>query len=429
LKKSLVNNAELGVVKMKQSADIYILGGSQTDFARNWQREGLGLYDMFADSLREAVVNADIQPEQIEVGHVGNFVGELFSGQGLVGGFFGHVFPELAALPTSRHEAACASGSIAILSAMRDIEAGHYDVACVLGLELMRNVDGKTGADHLGAATWRGAEAKPDECDFPWPFLFDRITQEYDKRYGINSDHLNSIAEINFSNARRNPRAQTRQWQFPEGAFSCDDDLNPVIEGRVRKQDCGQITDGAACVILASEEKAREHATRLGMRLQDIPRIKGWGHRSAPLLLEHKLALSEDQPLVFPHASLAVNEAAQRAGFAKVSDLDGLETHDCFTMTEYMAIDHIGLTKPGESWKAVEEGRITRDGDFPINPSGGLIGLGHPVGATGVRMLLDCARQVTGRAGDYQLPKADDLITFNMGGSTTTCVSFVVGHG
>ncbi|MCB1701259.1 MAG: acetyl-CoA acetyltransferase [Halioglobus sp.] len=410
---------------MKPSAPIYILGGSQTDFARNWTREGLGLYDMFAETLREAVANADIDAGEIEVGHVGNFVGELFAGQGLIGGFFGHVFPELASLPTARHEAACASGSIAILSAMRDIEAGHYDTACVLGLELMRNVDGKAGAEFLGSAAWQGREAT--DCDYPWPFLFDRITREYDSRYGIDSAHLNSIAQINFGNARDNPRAQTRKWEFPEGAFTCNDELNPVIEGCVRKQDCGQITDGAACVILASEAKARAHASRLGIKLADIPRIKGWGHRSAPLLLERKLELSADQRLIFPHANKTMQEAILRAGFRQVTDLDGLETHDCFSVTEYMAIDHSGLTAPGESWKAVEEGRIARDGDFPINPSGGLIGLGHPVGATGVRMVLDCARQVTGRAGAYQLPGAKNMLTFNVGGSTTTCASFVVG--
>lgn len=407
--------------------DIYILGGSQTDFARNWAREGLELYDMFEETLREAVVNAGIEPEQIEVGHVGNFVAELFAGQGLIGGFFGQVFPELASLPTARHEAACASGSIAVMSAMRDIEAGHYDVACVLGLELMRNVDGKTGAAYLGAAAWQGHEAREQDCDFPWPHMFDRLTREYDRRYGIQADHLNAIAQINFTNGRDNPRAQTRGWQFPEGAFTCDDALNPVIEGLVRKQDCGQITDGAACVILASAAAAQAHAVRQGIRLGDIPRIKGWGHRSAPILLDTKLELSKDQPLVFPHAQATMREAVQRAGFEEVAQLDGLETHDCFSMTQYMAIDHAGLTAPGESWKAIEEGRITRDGDFPINPSGGLIGLGHPVGATGVRMVLDCARQVTGRAGAYQLANARNMLTFNVGGSTTTCASFVVG--
>lgn len=412
---------------MIQTPDIYILGGSQSDYARNWQREGLGIFEMFAESLREAVENTGIEPAQIEVGHVGNFVGELFTGQGLLGGFFGQVYPELATLPTSRHEAACASGSIAMMSAMRDIEAGHYDTACVLGLELMRNVDGKTGAEYLGAAAWQGQEAT--DCDFPWPFMFDRITREYDKRHGINGDHLTRIAEINFANAKQNLRAQTRAWQFPEGAFSNDDDLNPVIEGCVRKQDCGQITDGAACVIIASEKAARAYAEKNGVKLSDIPRIKGWGHRSAPILLEDKLSLSADQPLLFPHAKMTISEAISRAGFEDITDLDGLETHDCFSVTEYMAIDHSGLTAPGESWKAVEEGRITRDGDFPINASGGLIGLGHPVGATGVRMVLDCARQVSGRAGDYQLDKAQNMLTFNVGGSTTTCVSFVVGVG
>ena len=135
------------------SEPVYILGGSQTDFARNWAREGLEVFDMFAESLESAVADAGIEPGQIEVGHVGNFVADLFVGQGLIGGFFGQVYPELAMLPTSRHEAACASGSVAMFGAMRDIEAGHYDIACVLGLELMRNVDGKTGAEYLGAAT------------------------------------------------------------------------------------------------------------------------------------------------------------------------------------------------------------------------------------------------------------------------------------
>jgi acetyl-CoA C-acetyltransferase len=409
------------------SQSVYILGGAQTDFARNWAREGLELYDMFEQALRDGIRAANIEPAQIEVGHVGNFVADLFAGQGLIGGFFGQVYPELAALPTSRHEAACASGSIAILSAMRDIEAGHYEVACVLGLELMRNVDAKTGAEYLGAARWLGHEA--NTCDFPWPHMFDRITREYDKRYGINSEHLNSIAEINFGNAKRNPNAQTRGWNFPEDCFSSNDELNPVIDGAVRKMDCGQITDGAACVVLASEKTAREHAAKLGLKLQDIPRIKGWGHHSAPILLETKLQLSRDQALLFPHAKATLEDAWQRAGFKRITELDGLETHDCFSVTEYMAIDHSGLTAPGESWKAVEEGRIARGGDFPINPSGGLIGLGHPVGATGVRMLLDCARQVSGDASGYQIPGAENMITFNVGGSTTTCASFVVGVG
>ncbi len=408
------------------SPRVYILGGAQTDFARNWTREGLDLFALFREVLIDAVKTTGIDPAQIEVGHVGNFVGELFAGQGLLGGLFGHVYPELASLPTARHEAACASGSIAALAAMSDIQAGHYDLACVLGIELMRNVPGQTAAEYLGAATWHGQEAQ--DCTFPWPHMFDLLGAEYDRRYGMDYDSLKTISQINFDNAKRNTNAQTRDWQFPEGAFADNDALNPPIEGRIRKLDCGQVTDGAACVFLASEAFARDYAQQNGLSLSDIPFIKGWGHRSAPLLMAQKLKLSEGKPLIFPHIQQMVNDALRRADMRSVEELDGLETHDCFSVTEYMAIDHWGLTVPGESWKAVKEGRIAKDGDFPINPSGGLIGLGHPVGATGVRMLLDCYKQVSGQAGAMQIAKANNLATFNVGGSATTCVSFIVGH-
>jgi acetyl-CoA C-acetyltransferase len=109
-----------------------------------------------------------------------------------------------------------------------------------------------------------------------------------------------------------------------------------------------------------------------------------------------------------------------------VEAVDGIETHDCFTTTEYMAIDHFGITPPGESWRAIEAGDIEHGGRIPVNPSGGLIGLGHPVGATGVRMALDGYKQVTGQAGDYQVDGARRFATLNVGGSATTTVSFVI---
>ncbi|MFT5573378.1 MAG: acetyl-CoA C-acetyltransferase [Cryomorphaceae bacterium] len=411
---------------MNNNSTVYILGGAQSDFARNWHREGLGLYDMFAEVLTQAVESTCIEPEQIEVGHVGNFVAELFAGQGLLGGYFGHVYPELASIPTARHEAACASGSMAALAAMTDIQAGHYGLACVMGVELMRNVPGQKGAEYLGAATWNGREAL--KCDYPWPYMFDLLIQEYDHRYGVKVDSLKDIARNNYNNARNNPFSQSRNWQFTEQHYSNDDTVNPVIEGRVRKMDCGQITDGAACVFLANQAVAKVYAKKQGISLSDIPHIKGWGHRSAPLLFEEKMRISKDQALIFPHAAQMVRDALGRAGLESVTELDGLETHDCFTITEYMAIDHWGLTAPGESWKAVEEGRITMDGDFPINPSGGLIGTGHPVGATGVRMMLDCYKQVTGQAGAMQIADAQNMATFNVGGSATSCASFIIGR-
>ena len=130
---------------------------------------------------------------------------------------------------------------------------------------------------------------------------------------------------------------------------------------------------------------------------------------------------------MLPHVRSTLTSAWKRAGVSGSEDIDVIETHDCFTTSEYMAIDHFGITKPGESWKAVEEGWLEIDGKHPINPSGGLIGAGHPVGATGVRQLLDGHRQVTGQAGDYQVEGAKNFQTLNIGGSGTTSCSFIIG--
>lgn len=403
---------------------VYILGGWQSDFARNWTRQGMDLMAGFSEAVREGLNAAHLDAAEVECGHVGNFVGDLFTGQGLLGGFFGHVDHAFNGLPTARHEAACASGSLAMLAAMADIEAGRYDLSCVIGLELMRNVPGQVAADHLGAACWRGQEFT--DCSYIWPRAFSDLADEYERRYGLNPAHLWRIAEVNFGNARRNPNAQTRSWTFSERSFTDDPDANPVVEGRTRKMDCGQVTDGAAVLFLASERRAADYARRRGIALDSLPRITGWGHRSAPISYARKIADSAGADLVFPQVRRAILDARARAGITDLSQISAVETHDCFAMTEYMAIDHLGLTAPGESWKAVEDGSIDMGGRLPINPSGGLIGLGHPVGATGVRMALDAAKQVAGTAGDYQVEGARAVQTLNIGGSTTTTVSFIV---
>ena len=405
--------------------EIFILGGAQTDFSKNWTRDNQNLFDLFSETVLGGLSACDLEPRDIEVGHVGNFVAELFAGQGMLGGYFGHVHPGFAGMPAARHEGACASGSLAALAAMSDIESGRYNLACVVGLELMRNVPGETAAQYLGAAAWAGREALG--AKYLWPAMFSDLAEEYDRRYGLKYEHLAEISRINFSNAKRNPHAQTKKWAFTDKSFTQDNEANPVIEGWMRKQDCGQVTDGGAVVFLASAQKAREYADARGLPLDALARIKGWGHTTAPMLLQRKLEDSAEADYVFPWVRKAIMDAYARADIKGPEDLDAIETHDCFSVTEYMAIEHFGVTAPGEAWKAVEDGRIAPDGDIPFNPSGGLIGLGHPVGATGVRMLHDAARQVTGEAGDMQVEGAKTVATYNVGGSGTTNVSFVVG--
>ena len=404
-------------------AGVWVLGGYQSDFSRNLTREGKDFADLTGEVVDATLASAGLDGGQIDVVHVGNAFGELFTGQGHLGAMPASVRPDLWGTPSGRHEAACASGGVAVLAAMADLRAGNYDCALVVGLELEKTVPGDRAAGHLGAAAWIGHEG--DGVRFMWPFMFSEVAEEYDRRYGLDESHLRAIAALNLANARRNPNAQTRGWVVPDLAsgLGSDDAVNPVVEGRLRRFDCSQVTDGGAGVVLVSDAWRRAHP-----EATPVARVLGWGHRTVGLGLDQKLGRTSNtgDPYVMPHVRQAVTDAFRRAEVT-LDDLDGFETHDCFTPSEYLAIDHIGLTDPGESWKAIENGEIEIGGRMPINPSGGLIGGGHPVGASGVRMLVDAAKQVSGTAGDYQVEGARTFGTLNFGGSTATTVTLVVG--
>jgi len=144
------------------------------------------------------------------------------------------------------------------------------------------------------------------------------------------------------------------------------------------------------------------------------------------MLFDKKMADNEGSEFVLPWTSRAVLDAYKRSGLT-VDDIDVFETHDCFTSSEYVSISAFGLTKPGKEYEAVEDGLIAFDRDKPINPSGDLIGCGHPVGTSDARMLLDLYKQVTGMAEDYQVDGVQNGMMLNIGGSATTNYVFIVG--
>jgi acetyl-CoA C-acetyltransferase len=309
--------------------------------------------------------------------------------------------------------------------ARAEIEAGIYDFILVLGVELMKGVDSKTGGNYLGTAAWFEKECAGIE--FPFPKLFDRLYDLYEERYGVKYEHLSEIAVINYENAKRNPKAQTRDWYMNKKHACSGGEYNRTIGTRLRASDCSQVTDGAAAIILASRTAAQKYAKKRGLDLNQIPYIQGWGHRTAPIGFDDKVEEIEEEGYILPHTRGAIADAFKRSGIRGIEDISCIETHDCFTITEYAAIEHFGLSGPGEGWKAIEEGIIGFDGTCPINPSGGLIGCGHPVGATGTRQLLDAYLQIAGEAGDYQVTDARRVATLNIGGLATTNVVHVVG--
>lgn len=409
------------------SEPVWILGGYQSDFARTITREGLDVSDLVGEVAQRTLEAAGVEPGHVGVVHVGNAFGQVYTGQGHLGAMPATVLPELWGVPATRHEGACASGSLAVLAAMADLESGRYDCALVLGVEIEKNVPGDLGSRNMEGAAWLGHEGT--EADYMWPHMFSLIADEYDRRHGLDPQHLWAIAELNIRNARANPHAQTRDREYPPGAFADDAVANPVVVDRLHKADCGPLTDGGVGVVLVSDRFLRaNNRTGTSTGPATASRILGWGHRTVGLPLAEKLRRSEGSPLMFPHVGATISDAFGRAGMAGVDEVDLVETHDCFTSSEYMAIDHLGITPPGESWRAIESGELEIGGRIPVNPSGGLLGGGHPVGATGVRMLLDCHRQVTDTAGGYQVAGARRAAMLNIGGSTTTTVSLVVGR-
>src|SRR3954465_1828182 len=207
--------------------NVWILGGYQSDFARNLHREGLDFADLTAEVVANTLGAAKIDAADIEVVHVANAFGEMFARQGHLGAMPASVNDGLWDTPASRHEAACASGSVATLAALSDLRSGAYRTALVVGVELEKTVPGDTAAQHLGAAAWTDHEGT--EAKFLWPYMFARGADEYDRRYGIDEAHLRAIAQLNFANARSNPNAHPRDWTVPDPIGA--DDANPPIEG------------------------------------------------------------------------------------------------------------------------------------------------------------------------------------------------------
>ena len=417
----------------------YILGGAQTDFERNWSKEGKNVLALLKEVLEDAFGDAEITYEDIEklnkenrvACFVGNFIAENYINQGHLGALLTEVNSAFYGVPSARYEAACASSSVALDAAITKVKSEEYDLAIVVGFELMKTVNSKECGDILGRAAYYETEGK--NVDFPFPKLFGKLADETIEKYGLDEErYLNALARIstiNYENAKRNPHAQTRKWFMDyEQASHRGTKTNSSIGGRLAISDCSQVTDGASVVIIASERMINE----MGKTVSDIPYVKGYGHRTAPMLFDSKIEDARDSKYILPWTRQAVEDAYRRANLT-VDDIDVFETHDCFTSSEYAAISAFGITEPGKEYEAIENGMIAFDGDKPINPSGGLIGCGHPVGASGCRMFLDLYKQVAGKARGYQVVKRNgempnNALMLNIGGTATTNYVFIVGR-
>ena len=407
---------------------VYILGAGRTDFKRNLKKEGKALRDVIKEAGRKALDDAKIDPGEIQAAAVGNFNAGQFTKQLHLGAFIPEIDEKLHGIPTMHTEAACASGALSVLLGAQWIMGGFHDAVLVVGAEQQKTMSSRDGGDVLGAAADFDVE-RPIYGDFMFPKLFGRIAQIYIDKYGASPDDLAAVAFKNYAHARLNPLAQMREARITFGDASQVSENNPCVAEPLRLTDCSQITDGAAGLVLVSGK----YLDRIGRDKSKLPRLLGYGHTTDYLALEKKDA---------PTFSIARKAAANAFGMAnlKPRDMHGVEVHDCFSITEIVAYEILGLAEPGKGAALAKSGATTLpqvrgekvsgkiDFEIPVNAGGGLIGDGHPVGATGVRQVVEANQHLTEQAGARQIEGAKKFLTFNMGGSLTTSVAMIWGR-
>ena len=353
------------------------------------------LESLIVQVATEAIGNAGIEPGQIDEIYLGQFNSGMMP-LAFPSSLALQVSEQLANVPSTRVENACASGSAAFQQGTKSLLAGTAKTVLVIGAEKMT----QAGADVVGAALL-GADydmaGKPSSTGFTG--LFAEVAKHYEKRYGTVSDVLGTIAAKNHRNGVDNPYAQLRK-DLGEEFCQTVSDKNPMVADPLRRTDCSPVSDGAAAVVLSVAPTGGTTAP---------VRLAGFGQANDFFPTDRR------DPTAFAATRASWQRALGMAGVG-LEDLDFAEVHDCFTIAELLMYEVMGLTEPGQGARALKEGWVFKDGKLPVNVSGGLKAKGHPVGATGVSQHVIAAMQLTGTAGDMQLASPRRAAVQNMGG-------------
>jgi len=370
----------------------HIIGWGHTPFGKHDQ---LDLEQLIRDAARPALERAGVEAKDIDAIFVGTFNGG-FVPQDFSAALAGTAMPEFRHTPAVRMENACATGSAAIWAALDALQSGRIGHALVIGFEKMNTLPSAQIGDVLLKCSY-----VKEEGGKPGGFagVFGDIAAQYFERFGDQSDALAAIAAKNHRNGVDNPYAHMRRdlgFDFCRNVS----DKNPQLAGPLKRSDCSLVSDGAAALVLSMQPRPGERAIRWRARTQ----------------VNEFLPLSRRDPTRFEGAALTWSRGLQQAGLT-LSDLDLVETHDCFTIAELLEYEAMGLAAHGQGARVILDGVTARGGKLPVNPSGGLKSRGHPIGATGVSQHVMVALQLAGEAGAMQVPGANIGAVFNMGGA------------
>ena len=358
---------------------------------------------IWTEAALQAVDDAGI--DHLDALYVGCMSGGLFMGQEHLGALLADQLG-MGPIPGTRVESACASGGVAFRQAYLAVASGAHDLVLASGIEKMTDVDG-------GAATYALSTAADQEYEcyqgITFPGLYAMMARAHMHRYGTTRKQLAEVAVKNHLHGSRNPLAQ-----FPMKVTAEQVMESVLVADPIRILDCSPVTDGAAAVVLAPLEVAKQ------MKKGPVVRVAASAHATDTIALHDR-----DDICWLAATAHAAEEAYKQAGVGP-NDLSFCEVHDCFTIAEVMVIEALGLVDRGKGGSAAESGQTALGGKIPVNPSGGLKSKGHPVGATGIAQIRESVLQLRGECGDRQVKNARRGLTQNMGGTGASTVIHVL---
>lgn len=376
--------------------NISILGTGMTQFGELWESSPRMLA---RQAVEEALSDAEVTRKEIEAVFVANMLSGMLGMQGHLGALFSEELQLF--VPAYTVEGACASGGLSIHTAVNSILSGQYETVLVLGVEKM--TDHKP--EQVSSALMGAGSNEERLAGATFPGLYAMLARAHMEKYQTKERELASVAVKNHYHASLNPKAQYRKPITIEQVLASSYVADPL-----KLLDCSPVTDGAAAVILSKKHKS-----------------KGVSIVASQVAVD-TLGLAQRKALTTLVATTNAAKSAYHQAEISTTDIDVLEVHDCFTIAEILALEDLGITNKGEAASQISRGYFTLGSakHCVVNTSGGLKGCGHPVGATGVKQVVEIADQLRDRCGKRQIENASVGLTHNVGGTGATAVVHII---
>jgi len=380
--------------------NIKILGIGMTQFGELWSKS---LTDLAEEAAVKAIKDAYLQLSALDAIFVGNMLSGAVTGQEHLGALIAERLN--LKIPAMRIEGACASGAMAVYQGIQGIASGRFNRVLIIGVEKMTDL---SSAEVNKALMGASAEDEEGVNGLTFASLYALMAKAYMEKYGLKEKDLAEVAVKNHYHASLNPLAQ-----FPFEISLKQVLESPMVADPLKVLDCSPITDGAAALVLSRRQLTVDGG--------QIP-VSIIGNS----LVSDTLSLSARKDITEQWATKKAADEALKMARIKLEEIDLAEVHDCFTIAEIISLESLGFFKKGTAAKATAKGETRFDGSLPVNTSGGLKACGHPVGATGVKQIIELVLQLRGQAGKRQVKKAKIGLAQNLGGSGSTAVVHIL---